>query len=136
MSISPCTDFLMMDTPDQIMFAATARATMGSSLSQPVIATAPTPARTPTDVQTSVIKWVELASSVMELCFLPAFFRIAATPRLMSEAPTETASPNPICSSGLGVMILFTEAAAMARAATIMSVPSTALEKYSALLWP
>ena len=46
----------MSFTPAQVMFTATAMATMGSSVFQPVMATTPMPASTPADVQTSVMR--------------------------------------------------------------------------------
>ena len=125
-----------MPTPVQTMFAATSSATRGSRRCQPVSATAPTPRRTPTEVQTSVSRCCALASRVMELRLRPTCRSNKATPRFTNEARTETTKPRPICSSGLGVMRRTAAAYAMLTAATRISVPSTPLEKYSALPWP
>ena len=52
--------------PVRRMFAATARATIGSRRSNPVIATSATPTMTPTDVHTSVSRCLPSASSVID----------------------------------------------------------------------
>ena len=77
-----------------------------------------------------------MALSVIELWFFAAFKRTRATNRFTSEAATETESPSPICSSGLGEIRRGTAVTAMLMAAIRIKVPSTPLEKYSALLCP
>ena len=90
-SISPSTDLRTMRTPDQTILPATMNATIGSSRSQPVSATAPTPTSTPADVHTSVIRCCALASRVMEWYCLLALNRTSATNRFTKEATIETA---------------------------------------------
>ena len=72
----------------------------------------------------------------MELYFLLARNKINATIRLANEAATETPNPNPTCSRGFGVINHGMEVAIMLMAAIRIKVPSTPLEKYSALVWP
>ncbi len=135
-SISPRTDRRTMPKPVRTMFAATAIATIGSSRSQPVAATANTPTMTPTEVQTSVRRCWASASSVMEWYALPTRSRTSATARLTMDATTDTARPMPTCSMGLGAQRRLAAATAMLTAARRIRVPSTPLEKYSALEWP
>ncbi len=135
-SRSPSAERRTSCAPAQVMFTATAMATMGSSRSQPVRATTPMPASTPAEVQTSVMRWWASASSAMEWCLRPARYRTLATPKLMREAPVETSRPMPIFSMGAGWSSRSTADQAIATAATMMSPPSTPLAKYSALSCP
>ena len=114
------------------MLAATASAIAGSSHHHPVAATANTAITTPTDVHTSVIRWCASASSAIELYRRAAPSRSRATTRLTAVATTDTARPMPTCSSGRGTSSRSTAVHAMATAATRISAPSSALEKYSA----
>ena len=60
-------------------------------LARPVAATAPTPIITPTEVQTSVIRWCASASSAMERERRPARSSMVATPRFTTDATAEMA---------------------------------------------
>ncbi len=136
MSSSPSAERRISFPPVQVMFNATAMATIGSSRSQPVSATMPMPTRTPADVQTSVMRWCASASSAMEWCFFPARISTRETTRLTSEAPVETRRPIPACSMARGWRSRSTADQTMATDATRMRAPSTPLAKYSALSWP
>ncbi len=119
-----------------MMFRATSSAISGSRMAQPVSITAPTPIVTPTEVHTSVIRWCESASSVIERYFLLALSSTRATPKFTAEASTEIARPTPTCSSGCGASRRGMAAQTMLAAASKISAPSTPLAKYSAFPWP
>ncbi len=118
------------------MCAATASAIAGSSRSHPVAATAATPTTTPAEVQTSVIRCFASASSAIERCWRPARASTRATVKLIAEAATDTARPAPTCSSGRGASSRSIAVHPISTAASAISAPSKALEKYSAFEYP
>ena len=65
-SINPAAERSSSLQPVHRMLAATRRASRGSSQSQPVAQTNPTPTMTPTEVHTSVRRWWASASRVIE----------------------------------------------------------------------
>src|SRR3989304_4425081 len=136
LSIKPDMDFRMMPTPVHTIFKATRIAMTGSNTCHPEIATAPTPIRTPPDVQTSVMRWCEFDVNEIELYCFPARRRIKATPKFAKDAMIETIIPIPTCSRGSGGISRWVAAYAILIAATNIKAPSTPLEKYSALLCP
>ena len=84
------------------MLSATRIAISGSSQSQPVSMTRPIPTITPMEVYTSVRKCLPSASSAMEWCTLAALSNTQAMAALMAVLPTESNSPQLICSRGCG----------------------------------
>ena len=109
---------------------------IGSSRSQPVTATSSTPTTTPAEVHTSVSRCLPSATRVIERCARPARMSTIATIPLSTEATTETPSPTPTFSSSCGCRKRSTDVHRMTIAATKIISPSTAAEKYSALLCP
>ncbi len=110
------------------MFAATTSAMIGSRRSQPVRTTAPTPAITPTEVNTSVIRCWPSASSTTESCSLPVLISSRAMKRLSTVATSETPMPTPIDSSGWGSRRRTTAVIAIDPAARRISPPSSPAE--------
>ena len=118
------------------MFAPASRATTGSSTGWLVRATSATPTRTAAEVTTSVIRCLPSAIRVAEPCSRPFLSSTSATPPLISAAATEMIKPRPNCSGIRGLSSRSIEVAMMKAAAAKIITPSTAAEKYSALLKP
>ena len=93
-------------------------------------------ATTPADVHTSVSRWCALAASVTDSKRRLARRSTRATTRFTSEAVTDTARPSSELLEGPRRQQRPTAAVAMLSAATRIRLPSTPLEKYSALLCP
>lgn len=100
--------------------------------SHPVIATSGTPATTPTDVHTSVSRWVPSASSVTDRCSRPARTRTNPTPRLISDAQPATAKPMPTSDSGCGSSRRSVALTAIVIAASRIKAPSNPADRCSA----
>ena len=120
--------------PVKMMFIATKIAIIGSIINKPVNFTIIIPAITPTEVHTSVIRCFPSASKTTDFLFLPFFIRICPTNRFTKEANSENNKPVLMFSSGFGSIIRGIADQIMLKAATRINAPSTALEKYSALL--
>lgn len=118
------------------MFSATPMATSGSSHSQPVTPTSNRPATTPAEVQTSVSRCLASASSAIERCMREARSITQASTPLSTELATDSARPQPTCSSGCGFQKRGNAVQMMAAAAPMIRMPSKPDEKYSALSWP
>ncbi len=98
--------------------------------------TTASPARIPTDVQTSVIRCFASASIVILSCVRATFIITRAVTKFIAPATMATRMPGPRRSSGTGSISRCTAETTIATAATMISAPSTPLEKYSALSWP
>ncbi len=119
------------------MWMPTATAITGSS--QPhagCTITTRRPPITPAEVHTSVIRWCASASIVMLSCWCATRSITRAVAKFIAPASTATTMPGPRCSSGWGDMKRCAADQMIDAAATRISVPSTPLEKYSALSWP
>ena len=122
--------------PERSTLSATSMAMIASSRCHPVATAAPTPAMTPTEVQTSAMRCWASASRVMESCRLPTLSSTRATAKLTADATALAARPRAGSVIGCGSMNRRTAATTMPTAATAMSSPSNPLEKYSALVCP
>ena len=118
------------------MLTPTAMAITGSSHPQPLTHTSAIPTNTPAEVHTSVIRCLPSALSVMEWWRFPALISTSATAPLSTEAATEIINPIPTDSRGCGERSRWSARTTMEIAATKIITPSTAAEKYSALVWP
>ncbi|MNC90210.1 hypothetical protein D3C83_62810 [compost metagenome] len=99
-------------------------------------ATSATPAITPTEVQTSVIRWWPSASSAMLCSRLPVAISSRPQARLMPEASADSAMPRSGTAIGCGSAKRGAAAKTMLPAASTISAPSMPLAKYSALKRP
>ena len=135
-SSSPETERRIRPTPVQMMYAATASATSGSSSSHPVANTSATPEITPIEVHTSVMRCLPSASSVMLWWRRPARCSTSAVARLIAVAAALIPRPRTAVSSGCGWRSRGIAVAKIPPAASTISAPSMPAEKYSAFEWP
>src|SRR2546427_668428 len=132
-SIRPWEDCQTSCAPCTQMLSATPMATAASSHSQPVSDAPIRPMTTPAEVQTSVSRWRASPSSAMERCWRAERSMATASRPLRAELTTDSARPQPSCSSGCGFHSRASAAQAMARLAPMTRMPSKPAEKYSAL---
>ncbi len=94
------------------------------------------PTTTPAEVHTSENRCLASASSAIERCAFAARSITHARPPLSTELATDSASPQPTCSTGCGSNKRWPATQTMPSAAAMIRMPSKPDEKYSALWWP
>ncbi len=107
---------------------------IGSTIYQPVNLTIIIPTITPNDVHTSVIRCLPSASRIKDFLFFPLYISVEPTPKFTIDAIKESSSPKSTFSIEIGLNIRGIALLNMLNAAIMISAPSAALEKYSALL--